>query len=104
MRAVAALPCCFLRVREGGFSGAAFCLSPWLCFGFLLLRPFVSLCSAGVVAIAPSGTLSHALQGLCPLTPLGLCPRPRQGYRALDCGMRFALGLTALFVPPTVYV
>ena len=43
---------------------------------------------------APGGTLSHTLPGLCPRPRQGL-PRPWMG------GMRFAVGFTALFSPPT---
>ena len=62
---------CFLRVREATFSGAAFGLSTKKRVGKLLCFPTLFLCSAGVVASRR----------------VGLCPRPRQGYRALDCGM-----------------
>ena len=80
IRAVASLPCCFLQVREGGFSGAAFGLSPSLGMWVTAFAPYCLLCAAPVVANAPNGAL--------PQTPLGLCPRPRKPL---------ARGLTARF-------
>ena len=58
--------------------------------------PFCFFVQRRVVAVAPSGTLSHTLPGLCPRPRQGL-PRPWMG------GMRFAVGFTALFSPPTAY-
>ena len=107
MRAVAALPCCFLRVREGSFSGAAFCLSPWLCFGLLLLRPTDYFVQRRSSLTRRVGRCPTPCKGRCPdlfracrginLTPLGLCPRPRKGYAPLD-GRNALRGVGCSFV------
>ena len=89
---------CFLRVQEDNVSGAAYGLSTPKRAVSQLLCPTYFKCSAGVVAYAPSGTLSHTLLGPAP-DPAGALPRffraceeklSRQGYRALDRGTRFA--------------
>ncbi|SDB34483.1 hypothetical protein SAMN02910317_01695 [Ruminococcaceae bacterium FB2012] len=83
--------------RRTPFPGAEYDLSTKKRAGKRLCFPTLLLCSAGVVADAPSGTLSHAL--------LGPAPDPAKGYRALgwaECASR--LGLQLCSVPPHHYL
>ena len=100
---------CFLRVWEDSFSGAAYGLSTPKRAGKQLLRPIVFECSVGVVASRRMGLCPDfpeldegklSLQGLRPdFSELARKNCPRQGYRALDCGTRFAVRIFR-FVQP----
>ncbi|SDB42666.1 hypothetical protein SAMN02910317_02124 [Ruminococcaceae bacterium FB2012] len=101
---------CFLRVWEDSFSGAAYGLSTPKRAGKQLLRPIVFECSAGVVASRRMGLCPDfpeldegklSLRGLRPdFSELARKNCPRQGYRALDCGTRFAFWFTAWCITP----
>ena len=83
--------------RRTPFPGAEYDLSTQKRVGKQLRFPTLFLCSAGVVADAPSGTLSHAL--------LGPAPDPAKGYRALgwaECASRLDLPLCS--APPLRYL
>ncbi|SDB04459.1 hypothetical protein SAMN02910317_00133 [Ruminococcaceae bacterium FB2012] len=91
---------CFLRVQENTFSGAAYGLSTpkMRSDGFCALllssaAPGSSLRAEwDSVPIFPSLTRENCpCWGAAPV-PARALPLTRQGYRALDCGMRFAFG------------
>ena len=70
MRAVASLPCCFLRVREDCFFPALHLVCPhYLGCGLLLLRPTVYCVQRRSSLTRRMGLCPKLCKGLCPLTP-----------------------------------